>query len=184
MLLVKNTVKNHCPILHSTVRCSYQSVEKMYKIMVLHLGTASPLLDGQNTNQQWDEVSESRHSPPGNWLQVLPREGQQHISMAAAELLSYSNQPSQSKIIRKGNLYAKFNRLILTLTTWCRKIDRPFEISASAGSCCVSDLPQCSDQSCQFPWAGRGEERFPASLCQDMTVQLQKDQTARSWVTE
>lgn len=126
MLLVKNTMKNHWPIFCSTVYCCFQSVEEKYKIMVLHLGTASPP-GWTNCSQQGDEVCGA---------DTHPGEGRQHLSAAAAELGGSSNQPSQSSIIRKGNSYAKFNRLILTLTTGCRKIDRPFAMSASARSSC------------------------------------------------
>lgn len=150
--------------------------------MVLHLGTASaPYMDKIPINSEMKfQRADIHHLVTG----CRYSQGRASSTSAWLRLLGYSNQPSQSKIIRKGNLYTKFNGLILTLTTWCRKIDRPFEISALAGSSCVSDLPQYLDQSCQFLRAGQGEECFSASLCQDMTVQLRKDQTARSWVTE
>lgn len=84
---------------------------------------ALPLHIRWTKHQLTDEVSESTHSPPDNWLQVFARQVRQHISVA--ELLGYSNQLCRSKIVRKGNLYTKFNILNLKWTTWlgCRKIN-------------------------------------------------------------
>lgn len=59
MLLVKNTVKYHCPIFHSTVHCSYQSVEKCIKLQYCML--ALPLHIRWTKHQLTDEVSESIH---------------------------------------------------------------------------------------------------------------------------
>lgn len=127
MLLVKNTVKNHWPIFYSTVCCCFQSVEKKYKIMVLHLGTASPpWLDKPAANREMRFAEQTL--TPG-------RAGSTSVQLQLSWGGS-SYQLSQSRIIRKGNPYAKFNNLILTLTTGCRKIDRPFAMSALAGSSC------------------------------------------------
>lgn len=161
MLLVKNTVKYHC-LIHSTAHCSYQSVERTYSIACWH---CLPTWDGQNTNR--DEVPESRHWPAGSWLQTGPAAHPCGCGWAAGQ----HNQLSQSKIIRKGNLYMEFiNRLILKLTTWVQDwfcfINRPFKISALAGRSPISDPPLQPEQNCQFPYARQVEVLLPALLCQ------------------
>lgn len=145
--------------------------------------SALPLHIRWTKHQRTDEVSESRHSPPDNGLQVFARQVQQHISVA--ELLGYSNQLCRSKIIRKGNLYTKFNILNLKLTTWlgCRKINWPLEIPASPRSSCFRSTSVLGPE-LPFCIAGWGEEHLSASLGQDRTAQLQKHWLVLSWLTK
>lgn len=109
MLLVKNTVKYHC-LIHSTACCSYQSVERTYKIIVLHVGTASPPEMDKTPTEMKCQRADIDHLGSGC------RQVQQHISVAVAELLG--NVTSCPKARLEGNLYIEFNRLILKLITW------------------------------------------------------------------
>lgn len=94
MLLVKNTVKYHC-LIHSTAHCSYQSVERTYRIIVLHVGTASPPEMVKTPTEMKFQRADIDQLGAGC------RQVQQHIRVAVAELLGNITNCPKARLLGK-----------------------------------------------------------------------------------